>query len=109
MKQNKNDKCKLMYILSDSMLKEIDPKKLGNERLVVKKFTHGSCKIKCMYQHLPFNENPDFILLHVATNNCVDMTSDQIIKELGQLKIFIQRALPSCKIYFSLPTIRTDN
>ena len=29
-----------MYILSDSMLKEIDPKRLGNERLVVKKFTH---------------------------------------------------------------------
>ena len=71
-----------MYILSDSMLKEVDPKRLGNERLVVKKCTHGGCKIKCMYQHLPkiLKENPDFILLHVATNNCVDMTSDEIIK-----------------------------
>ena len=110
-RKKNNDKCKLMYILSDSMLKEIDPKRLGNERLVVKKFTHGGCKIKCMYQHLPkiLKENPDFILLHVATNNCVDMPSDEIIKELGQLKIFILRSLPSCKTYFSLPTIRTDN
>ena len=64
-----------------------------------------------MYNHLPiiFMEKPDFILLHIATNDCVNTTSDEVIKELGKLKVFIQKALPSCRIYISFPTMRTDN
>ena len=110
-KHNNNGKSKLMYILSDSMLSNIDPNRLSNKYLEVNKFSHGGCKIQCMYNHLPiiFMEKPDFILLRTATNDCINTTSDELIKELGKLKVFIQKALPSCRIYISLPTMRTDN
>ena len=110
-KHNNNEKSKLMYILSDSMLSNIDPNRLSNKYLEVNKFSHGGCRIQCMYNHLPiiFMEKPDFIVLHIATNDCVNTTSDEVIKVLGKLKVFMQKALPSCRIYISLPTMRTDN
>ena len=107
----KNHKRKLLYILSDSMLNQMDPERLSNSNYEVKRHSHGGCRIKCMYTHLPdvFEQKPDSILLHVGGNNCVNSTSDDVLRELGQLKVFIQKALPSCKIYYSLPTIRIDN
>ena len=36
-------------------------------------------------------------------------TSDKVLKELERLKTHIHKALPSCTIYYSLPTPRTDN
>ena len=51
----------------------------------------------------------DSMLNQIGGNNCVNSTSDEILRDLGQLKIFIQKALSSCKIYYSLPTTRLDN
>ena len=106
-----NHERKLIYILSDSMLNRIDAERLSNVNYEVKKYSHGGCKIECMYSHLPeiFQQKPHVIILHVGSNNCVNSTSDKVLKELGKLKIRIQKALPFCKIYYSLPTIRMDN
>ena len=102
---------KLMFILSDSMLNKMDVERLSNKNFEVRRFSHGGCKINCMFSHLPkiFEAKPDFVLLHVGTNDLMSKTSDIVIKELQRLKNYIQKALPSCVIYFSLPTLRTDN
>ena len=54
-------------------------------------------------------QQPDYVLLHIGTNNCAKSSSELILKELQRLKNYIQVALPSAIIYFSLLTVRTDN
>ena len=36
-------------------------------------------------------------------------TSDEILRELSNLKMHIENALPSCEVIISLPTVRTDD
>ena len=78
-KHNNNGKSKLMFILSNSMPSNIDP--------IMVDVRFNACTIICQ-----------LFLLHIATNDCVNTTSDKAIKELGKLKVFIQKALPSCRI-----------
>ena len=105
-------KRKTLYILSDSMLNGIDEKRLtGNKYCDVIIQCHGGCTIECMYSHLDtvMERKPEFVLLHVGTNNCVNRTSDEVLKDLKRLKEYIERVLKSTKVYISLPTVRTDN
>ena len=92
----KNDKLnkerKLVYILSDSLLNQLDQTKLSRTHDVVMK-CHGGCTIKCAYTHLPemIQHNPDFILIHLGTNDCTKNTSCEIKNGLNELLTFIQR------------------
>ena len=52
---------------------------------------------------------PDYILLHVGTNNSTSSTTDEVMKELNLLKEYIELVLPSTSIIISLPTVRVDN
>ena len=110
MTQSRNASKKLI-ILSDSMLNRINPDMLSSSKINVKRFSHGGCTIEHMYEHLPpvIDEKPEYIILHVGTNNCTDSTSDELLLELQRLKNYIQKALPLCKIFISLPIFRTDN
>ena len=103
---------KLMCIMSDSMMNNIDPSRLTNNRnMDVELFCHGGCTLECAYSHLPdiVKKKPDYILLHIGTNNCGKDTSDTIINKIDKLKIHIQCQLPGCTTYYSLPIIRTDD
>ena len=64
-----NAKKKMLYILSSSMLNQMDEQRLSRENIIVKTKCHGGCTVKCMYTHLPtvFSEKPDFILLHIGS------------------------------------------
>ena len=59
----------------------MDTERLSNSRYEVRKYSHGGCKFKCMYSHLleVFKEKPDYILLHIGGNNCINSTSDEIL------------------------------
>ena len=102
---------KLVFILSDSMLKGIDAERISSTNYEVKRFSHGGCTLKCIYKHLPdiIKEKPDFLILHIGTNDCTTRTSDEVKRDIEHLKVHIQKALPSVKTFISLPTIRTDN
>ena len=52
----------------------------------VKVHCHGGCTIKCMYTHLApvVKLKPEFILLHVGTNDCSNKTSDEVMNELTE-------------------------
>ena len=60
-------KKKKLYILSDSILNQMDEKRLS-KMLDVKVHCHGGCMVKCMYTHSApvVKLKPEFILLHVA-------------------------------------------
>ena len=101
---------KLVYIASDSILNQMD-EKLLSKKYDVKVNSYGGCTIAGMYQHLPkmFALKPAYILLHVATNDCTNKTSCEILKELRDLFDHIQEQLPDSEIIISLPIVRRDN
>ena len=105
-KSNKPTIC----VLSDSMLNQINGEKLSRKK-DVKVFSCGGCTVKCMYTHLPdvFALQPEHIILHIGTNDCILKTSDQVLNELNSLKSYIEKVLPSCNVIISMPTIRADN
>ena len=108
-KQNPT-KRKQLHILSDSMMNSIDNKRVSRN-LDVKIDCHGGCTIKCMYSHLTsvYRCKPDYILLHVGTNDCTSKTSCEVLKELVTLKEHIEVILPESKVIISLPTMRSDS
>ena len=108
---NNYKKRESICILSGSMLNRLDEKRLSNDHFDVKIRCHGGCTINCLYSHLPwaFKLLPDHIIIHVGTNDCTNKISDEVIKELFDVKVHILKVLPSCKVWLSLPLVRTDN
>ena len=52
---------------------------------------------------------PDYIILHVGTNNTTSLTACDIIGKLLQLKSAILHDPKSCKVIISQPTLCSDN
>ena len=102
---------KLLYILSSSMLNQMDGGRLSNNRVEVRVQCHGGCTIRCLYSHLPnvIASKPDHILLHIGSNDCTSKTSDEVLKELKSLLNHLKLLLPYTIVTLSLPLIRSDN
>ena len=100
-----------MYILSSSMLNQMDEKLLSRYDIDVKVRCHGGCTVRCMYTHLPeiFRAKPDYVLLHIGSNDCTSKTSDEVLSEIKLLITYIKKSLPCVKVIISLPIIRADN
>ena len=96
------NKRKTICFLSDSMLNQIDEKRLSN-KYNVKVMCHGGCTIECMYTHVPsaLKLKPKYIVLNVSTNDSVKKTSDVILRDLSNLKKYIENALPCCEVIIS--------
>ena len=105
------NKSKLLYIASSSMMNQMDEKRLSRHNMDVKVRCHGGCTVKCMYTHLPemFDLKPDYILLHIGSNDCTHKTSDEVLREMRKLIEYIEKTLPLSKIIVSLPIIRADS
>ena len=102
---------KLLYILSSSMLNQMDENRLTKSNMKVKVRCHGGCTVKCAYTHLPemFRAKPDYLLLHIGSNDCTSKTSDEVLNEMKQLIRYISKTLPCVTIILSLPIVRADN
>ena len=93
------------------MLNQMDEHRLGNHFIDVKVHCHGGCTISCMYSHLPkmFRHAPDYILLHIGSNDCTSKISDSILHEYKMLTTYISNELPCAEIITSLPIVRADS
>ena len=103
--------AKTLLIASDSIMSHIDEKRLS-KNINVKLRAFSGSTIADMYFYLEplLNKEPDYVLLHVATNDVNTNTiSDNILNDLLELKRHVELKLPSCTVYISTPTIRTDN
>ena len=102
---------KILYILSSSMLNQMDEHRLSNSSIDVKIHCHGGCTISCLYSHLPkmFRHKPDYILLHIGSNDCTSKISDIILEEYKKLTTYIANELPSAELITSLPIVRADS
>ena len=72
---------------------------------------HGGCNVKSIYSHLPkiFRAKPDYILLHIGSNDCTSKTSDEVLSEIKQIITYITNTLPCVKVIISLPIVRADS
>ena len=54
-------------------------------------------------------KEPDFVILHVGTNDASNYKSREIHNKLLSLKMFITNKNEKCQVILSEPVIRTDN
>ena len=52
---------------------------------------------------------PDYVILHVGTNDAIDYEANDIVKKILQVKEFIKLRVPNCKVIISKPIKRHDN
>ena len=97
-------------LVGDSMINGIDEKKLqkyGNFKV----FYFSGARINDMNHHLMpiIAKRPDYLILHVGTNDATTNTSRKIIDDLLMLKRNILKQLPNCRVIVSKPTVRIDH
>ena len=73
----------------------------------VKVFYFSVARINDMNHHLMpiIAKRPDYLILHVGTNDATTNTSRKIIDDLLMLKRNILKQLPNCRVIVSKPTV----
>ena len=95
-------------IVGDSMVNGIDEKRLSKKHGNVKVFHFSGARIEDINQYIIpiIKKQPDYLILHVATNDATTNTTKKIVNDLLILKSNISKQLPSCRIVLPKPIIR---
>ena len=98
-------------IVGDSMVNGIDEKRLSQKYGNVKGFHFSGARIEDFNHYVvPIIKNkPDYLILHVETNDATTNSSRKIVGDLLMLKTNISKQLPNRRIVLSKPTIRYDH
>ena len=93
------------------MVNGIDEKRLSKKHGNVKVFHFSGARIEDINQYIIpiIKKQPDYLILHVGTNDATTNTSKKIVDDLLILKPNISKQLPSCRIVLSKLIIRHDN
>ena len=54
-------------------------------------------------------KKPSTIILHVGTHDVKNLPSRTVLHNLLKLKFLVKDSLPTCKVFVSTPTLRTDH
>ena len=92
------------------MLGHIDETRMSR-KFKVKVRPFPGAKTDNMFQYLlPLLEKmPDYVILHVGTNDAMDYEASAIVKKILHVKEFIKLRVPNCKIIIFRPIKRHDN
>ena len=90
------------------MVNGIDEKRLSQKHGKVKVFHFSVARIEDTNQYITpiIKKQPDYLILHVGTNDATPNTSNEIVDDLLMLKSNISKKLPSCRIILSKLIIR---
>ena len=101
---------KTLLCVSDSIMNQLDERRLSRNMNVKVRAFSGST-IKDMYSYIDplLKKCPDFILLHVGSNDAPYKSAEELLTELLRLKTHIENNLPGVMVILSQPIIRTDN
>ena len=98
-----------VLIVGDSIVSGLRESKMSFRRNIKVRFFPGARMQDMYYYFVPLlRKRPDKIILHVVTNVAPHIKADEMLEELGKLKILIWEMLSSVKIILSAPTIRLD-
>ena len=85
---------KTILVESDSIFNQIDEQRLSKEYTVkVRAFNGVPVNDMYWYLHHLLPKCPDYILLHVGTNDCNTTTADEILCNLLKLKYHVEKTL----------------
>ena len=100
-----------ILIAGDSMINEIDEKRLSKKNSNVKvRYFNGALVEDMFYNLVPLmRKKPSALILHVGTNNTVSDSSKVILKKINSLISYIKINNPECRIIISQPVQKTDN
>ena len=98
-------------IVGDSILNNLDEKRLSKGNVTVKVRSFPGCTVEDMHYYIEplLRKKPSQIILHVSTNDAPYKSSDDILTSILLLKSAISNQLPTATIIISQPTIRYDN
>ena len=98
-------------IVGDSIMSEIREELLKTDKHNVKVRSFRGGTIEDMEDNIKpiLKREPNYIILHLGTNNATNSTARDILDKLLQLKSKILKARKSCKVIISQPTLRSDN
>ena len=93
------------------MLAGIDENRLKTGKHKVKVRYFPGARTDDMYDCMKplLQKFPDYIILHIGTNDVLDNTSREILDKIVKLKTYIQNELRKCKITISTPIKRHDH
>lgn len=96
-------------VTSDSMLNYIDKISMSRKfNLNVWSFPGVKIDDKYHYLILLLDKKPNYMILHVDTNNAVDINGSEVVQKLLKLKEFVNGKTPDCKIVLSRPIKKND-
>ena len=95
-------------IVGGSMVNSIDEKRFSKKHGNVKVFHFSGARIQDINQYIIpiIKKQPDYLILHVGTNDAKTNTSKKIVDDLLILKSNISKQLPSCRIVLPKLIIR---
>ena len=101
---------KTILVASDSMLSGLEEQRLRKyNHVTVRCFTGSTVKDMYHYLYPLLQKEPEYLVLHVGTNDCTYHTSDTVLKDLLSLKRHFEVTIPGIKVILSLPISRFDN
>ena len=97
-------------IAGDSILNGIDGR-LPSQKQLVKVSQFPEAAITDMYDHLKtiLKRNPEFLILHIDTNDTSKYTPNEIVDRGFALKRFVASQNKECKVIISTLAIREDS
>ena len=97
-------------VTGGSLLGHIDETRTSRKFKVKVRLFPGA-KTEDMFHYLvPLLEKmPDYVILHVGTNDAMDYEASAIVEKIIHVKEFIKLRVPNCKVIISRPTKRHDN
>ena len=98
-------------IIGDSMVSGLKQELLSNKKHQVKVRCCRGTTVEDMFDYVKpiLKRKPDYVVLHVGTNNAEDMTSRNILGKLLQLKTAVLDSDKNCKVILSQPMTRVDD
>ena len=98
-------------IVGDSMVNEIDEKRLSQKYDNVKVFHFSGARIEDLNHYIVpiIKSELDYLILHVRTNVATKISYRKLVDDLLMLKTNIAKQLPNCRIVLSKPTIPHDH
>ena len=93
------------------MFNQLDEKRVSKNDFTTKVRAFGGSSIADMYFYLEplLKKEPEYVILHVGTNDCVSESGNTVFQNLLGLKKHIEEKVPGVKVIISQPTIRFDN
>ena len=98
-------------IVGDSIINGVIEERINKKDRSVKVRNFPGATVADMERNLIpiIQKKPSNIILHVGTNDAKNLPSRTVLDNLLKLKTLVKDSFPTCKVFISTPTLRTDD